>query len=270
MSGGWFGGGDEVTNLTENTQVAPNAASATGGNNSPSSSVNNFGEGDVTIVTTDHDAVAGANAVASGAVSEVGDAYEKANRDAYGLVRDVADAAAGAIGSAVSDIKKIAGDALITVEEAQEEALGFGRDALKSNELVTLEAFESNELVVDSAFDFGTIALDTNRDLSRDAIDAVSDSNQRLYDVSQSVVDLTEDVNFQNTEFLGSTLEKFTDSLADLDESRSVESSNVLSAVKQLGETVATGGENIQANFNKLVSIGALLVVGLTVYRLTA
>lgn len=188
-----------------------------------------------------------------------------------------------------------------TVTDVVKDIVSLGTSFTQSNEYVTGKVIDSNRATVQDAFDYGkdvfkiasdtvnkgTIeALDFGReslDLAQSSVSAAIASNNSItkeaFYQSEKTIDLARDLNRENTEFLGDTVRTVSstlssntnqviESLGEIEEERTLQNTEVLNSVKHLAETVQTGGENIGAEVNKFMVLGALALAGFVTWRL--
>lgn len=114
-------------------------------------------------------------------------------------------------------------EALDFADRANESAVGFGRDALRSNEEISLSALESNQRTAAASLDFGRDAIDAvglaNENAGRNileatresfdfasdfggkAVSALSESNRDVIDFSGRALDTVAGVNRDSLDF---------------------------------------------------------------------
>ena len=236
---GWLDifGGDEVTNETTNLTQAPNAPTATSGQQSPSTSTNAFDSTvTVTNVTTD-----------GGAVEEALDFARESQQENNDLITNIGNAAADIIvgfGNAARDLVE---------------------DSLVRNQEVTEAAIASSNRAIEEGLDFGRRSLDTvddaiisNENIARESILLASD-----------VSDLVEDIHVTNVDYLTNTNSEFVGALEDMDESRNQTTAQVLEAVGDLATVVQTGGDSITESVNKAMLLAGLALAGFVVWRVS-
>lgn len=90
----------------------------------------------------------------------------------------------------------------------------------------------------------------------------VRDALQANTDVTVSVLDFAEDLNTENQSFLKTTFQTFVGTVEEFNEEAALNRSESIEAIEGLSETVVTGGENLQANMNKLIAVASLVTVG--------
>lgn len=194
----------------------------------------------------------------------------------------------GAIEQIIGFVGPVFGQVTAAAEQAFLSAGDIVKYVVGSSESISLAAIQSNNDTTRNALEFGASvvndAFDYGKSVTRDSIAGMGESigevgriaNEALYQ-SQSVVGLTEkitaqnsyfmqDIGRQNTALVGDVIQTVT----DLEESRLLESGNVIKTIKELAEVVQTGGESIQTNVNKLVTLGALAVAALIAWRALA
>lgn len=158
----------------------------------------------------------------------VGDGYkfiENTNADNNSLIRGVIDDALNMISVVGSAAADFAYGALASQEAAQAEAFDFGRRSLDTVD----DAIISNENVVREGF----------------------------Y-LAGDLVNTVERIHGNNTEFLTTTNQELFTTLEELDESRAIQTGQVLETVGELATVVQTGGESITQSVNKAVVIAAI------------
>lgn len=201
----------------------------------------------------------------------------------------------GVIGGALG----FAGDAVAALVRSVTDVVdgneAVSRAAIASNESVAVEAMNSVERGYAGAgalLEKGLSEILYFGERSLDSVNnAVDGANRIASDAlfqAGSIVNLAENLNNQNTYFLqdvnrqnsllvGSVVDRVTDStgdvintITDLEESRMIESGQVIKTIKELAEVVQTGGESIQQNVNKMVVVAVVAVAGIIAWRALA
>lgn len=225
----WLGN-ESTTNQTTNN-ISPAAAGQSGEGHV--ASVNSEGNVSVSQFVTDGGLVDGSIELADLAFEFVGES----NREDNLLIRDALNAG----GSFVTDISQ--------------RAFDLARDSIFSVKSSASAAAAASQQATQESLDFG-----------RDALFVVSDANKANVDLTISALDFADDLNSANLDFLDRRAGEFVTVIEDLDESRSIQSENTLNTVAELAQVVQTGGESLQYSVNKALGVAAILMVGVVAW----
>lgn len=189
----------------------------------------------------------------------------------------------GVVKDAFDFAKSVAGSLFSTIEDVAAGSENVVTSALDSNEFVTTYAIDKVVQGYQGAGDLVNSALNDYVYLNEKSLQTVNESisanravtQDALYQSSR-VVDLTEkinkdnlfflsDVNDKNADLFGAVAQTFSNttenvinSISDLEESRQIESGSVIDTIKELAETVQTGGESITTNANKYIAFAVV------------
>lgn len=181
----------------------------------------------------------------------------------------------GAIGSALDTVEDIASDAVFAGESAIKEGGDLGQSAIGSSELNLKRTLSFLGGTLAGVGKLVKTAIQENSDNLRRSLDTADQSVKGIkdvaiegFDLSQSVLDTTEDIHKENTFFLTDTFEQFqqqtesvVDTIEELEAGRNSQSNKVLDTVAELATVVQTGGESIVAGANKYIGIAAILAI---------
>ncbi|PCJ22531.1 MAG: hypothetical protein COA96_14170 [SAR86 cluster bacterium] len=170
----------------------------------------------------------------------------------------------GLLGSEVIDSNTKAVEAAIFSNESSvRKTLDFLEGALSGAANLVRDSIRESTYIAERSLDTVDDAIQSNRDIARDA----------LY-TAGSVVNLTEKINKQNTEFLDGALYEFRQSSQDVlstleavDENRVAESTNQIAAITKLAAVVNTGGESLTTSINKVLGVTTIVVMGLVAWK---
>lgn len=225
----------------------------------------------VTINQTQTFTDLGAIEAASNFAIDAGMIAENMAQNAFDTTNNITGRGLDVVERGVETVVRTSGDNLRDLigfgQGLLDGAAGLVRDALKETTYQQQQAqAAASAAIADAARQTG-IAIDSNTMISRDSID-----------LSRSVVDLTGELNEQNimfltdanklqSETLGGAVSEVTESLEFMEAARGQESQRNLAAIQELATTVSTGGENLQANMNKLIAGLAIVTVGFVAWQ---
>lgn len=144
-------------------------------------------------------------------------------------------------------------------------------DAVERNTKLVNDVVDQVVGVVDRAADnnsaLSASVLDYSEDLNTENIAFLSSTFDRFIG---SVEDMSEQASYdreQNAGFVTAVLGEFVGSVEDLNEQASYDRADNIAAITELGQVVATGGESLQTNLNKLIGVGSVIVLGLVAWQ---
>lgn len=244
---------------SSSSTLAPTTGSQT--SNAPSSSNSVSGnKGNTTInvsnTATDYGALEGSLAL----VDEV-------IRNSSTVARDGIDAGVTLGRDAIDSNTYVAETAIYENSNSLRDIINFGQGILDGAANVVRDAMREASFQTENALATAEYGIAAGQALSRDAIDSNNAITKDSLYLSQSVVDLTDDLYEQSQSFLTGTMTNFTDTVIRLDNSRNAESTNTLDKITELATVVQTGGESLNANFNKMIAGLAIVTAGAIAWR---
>lgn len=243
---------DSVTN-------APTTGSQT--SNAPSSALNVNGSRSNQNITvnntvTDHGAVAGS-------LESINEAIQNSST----VARDGIDGGVTIARDAIDSNTYVTETAIYESGNSLREIIGFGQGILDGAAGLVRDAMKEASFQTENALATASDGIAAGQAMTRDAIDSNNMITKDSLQLSQSVVDLTDDLYEQSQSFLRGTMTDFTDTVIRLDNSRNAESSASLDKITELATVVQTGGESINANVNKMIAGLAIVVAGAIAWR---
>ena len=251
---------------SSSTTNAPTTGSQT--SNAPSSAINVSGDKaqhNVTVnnTSTDYGAVAGSLAAIDDAIfesAELGQMGVDAGTDIarQGLQSGVYVAEGGL---------RLAETAVYQSGDSLRDIIGFGQGILDGAAGLVRDALQEASYQTANALATAEAGVAAGQAMTRDAIDSNNAITKDSLMLSQSVVELTDDLYAESAGFLRGTMTDFTDTVVRLDDSRNKESAQTLDAITELATVVQPGGESITAHVNKLIAGIAIVTAGAIAWR---
>lgn len=199
-----------------------------------------------------------------------------------GAVSDSLDAlkeiASDTVGEAISAARSVADGGTKVAVTSLDNGLEGLQDSLDFTSRVLTGVERAFNKSIDANVTVTTESIKRAEQAAANAIASNEDISKRALDQARSVLDLTDSLNEKNLVAFKYGVDTFTrsattltsnvlESVADIEQARSVETQQSTKAIKELAEVVQTGGESIQANINKIVMIVSVLVVGVVAWR---
>lgn len=147
------------------------------------------------------------------------------------------------------------------------DIIGFGQGILDGAAGLVRDAMQEASFQTANALATAEAGVAAGQAMTRDAIDSNNMITKDSLMLSQSVVNLTDDLYAESAGFLRGTMTDFTDTVVRLDDSRNKESAQTLDAITELATVVQTGGESINANVNKMIAGIAIVTAGAIAWR---
>ncbi len=157
--------------------------------------------------------------------------------------------------------------ALHTVQRISDNAGFTHQDNLRFLENTISSVGGAIKDVLDETLFIGQQNTQAALDFGNDALSVADEAIFQNAETGRAALFLAEDLNRDNTNFLIDTFSETIGTIEALDESRGIESRNVIEAVTELGQVVSTGGESLKTEANKFVQLGVILVLGVVAWQ---